>query len=83
MSQQAIKIGIQATVDVLDEDKLETNSDATSLDTTVNGIIGNTEVVRVIVADNAVLPHDQVQQVVQALRNILTNSRLTEIVQTP
>lgn len=82
MSQQAIKIGIQATVDLLDEDKLETIADVTSLDTTVNGLTGNTEVIRVIVADNAVLPADQVAQVVEAVRRVLTHDRLVDIVQT-
>ena len=83
MSQQAIKVGIQATVDLLDEEKLETVADVTSLDTTVNGLTGNTEVIRVIVADNAVLPADQVAQVVEALTRILRHDRLVGIVQAP
>ena len=88
MSQQMIKIGIQATVDVLDEDKIEVAADTSNaggvvtLDTTVGGLTGNTEVVRIIVADNAVLPHDQIQQVVQAVKEIFTDQRVVGIVQT-
>lgn len=87
MSQQMIKIGIQATVDVPDANKIEVAADTSNagglvaLDTTVGGLTGNTEVMRIIVADNAVLPADQVQQVVQAVKQILRDNLVRQIVQ--
>lgn len=87
MTQQMIKIGIQATVDVPNSSKVEVGADTsnagglTTLDTTVGGITDNTEVIRIIVADNAVLPATQVQQVVQAVKEILTDQLVVQIVQ--
>jgi len=87
MSQQAIKIGIQALADQLGneypgEETIETIADATGLDTTVNGVTGNTEVMRIIVADNAVLPEDLVMQVVATAQRILRDERIRDIIQT-
>ena len=83
MSQQAIKIGQQSIRDTLDEDKLETVADVTSLDATVNGLTGNVEVCRIIIADNASLDPKNIDALIYAVREILTTRRITEIVQTP
>ena len=87
MSQQAIKIGVMALADSLGneypgEETIETIADATGLDATVNGVTGNTEVCRIIIADNAVLPEDLVMQLNATVQRIMKDERVRDIVQT-
>lgn len=88
MSQQMIKIGQQSIRDVLDADKIEVAADTSNagglvaLDATVAGLTGNVEVCRIIVADNASLPAEDVNALLQAVKEILTYNRVVGIVQT-
>lgn len=81
MAQQAIKIGVKALSDTLDTGNIEIIGDATSLDTTVNAVTGNLEVVRIVIADNVRLSDDLVLQAIETVRRVLTHEQVTRIVQ--
>ena len=88
MTQQMIKIGTMTVQNAPARNLLETGADTSNagglvtLDTTVGGVTNNTEVLRIIVADNAVLDADNLAQTLQYLRHLASDEDLfREIIQ--